>query len=467
MKHIKTILYISLLVLLAGCNGFLDVNSDPTKVSEADVNVNVLLPTVIEGTATATYAQGYYSARVTHHLDDIVGGYYERFTMEGAWSVIYLQNLSNIEVMIEKAMAESSPHYAGIAGVLKAYNLGLLTDGWENVPYSEALQGSNNVSPAYDSQESVYGEIQAILDQAILDLTAEENFRDPDNDDFVYGGDIQQWIRLAYSLKARYMIHLSNKPGMDWNAVLSLTDQGLQSNEEAFELKYTTEVANPWYSSTSRKILESIYTLTYGAYFVDNLNGTYWGQEDPRLTILVEKDDPESEGYHGLASYDPGAPAYNVLPTVNTFYMGTTSPVVMMSYAELKFIEAEASWKAGDTARAREAYEEAIRADMHYLGVNEEAISTFLDVPQVNMATLANIMTQKYIALVLNPEAWNDMRRYGFSDEVFKNFVVPDYNDRSEPAYRAEYPSSESSRNKDHYEANFRDFTERMWKDQD
>ena len=109
MKIIKTGLYIAVLLVLGSCNGFLDVNTDPTKVSEAEVNVDVLLPSIIDGTSTATYAQGFYAARVTHHLDDIVGGYYEKFTMDGAWSTIYLTNLNNIEVLIEKANEEGSP----------------------------------------------------------------------------------------------------------------------------------------------------------------------------------------------------------------------------------------------------------------------------------------------------------------------------------------------------------------------
>jgi hypothetical protein len=466
MKIIKTGLYIALFLVLGSCNGFLDVNTDPTKVSEAEVNVDVLLPSIIDGTSTATYAQGYYSARVTHHLDDIVGGYYEKFTMDGAWSTIYLTNLNNLEVLIEKAAEEGSPHYSGAAKVLKAYNLGLLTDAWEDVPYSEALQGSNNVAPAYDAQQEIYGEIQSLLDEALLDLASEENYRALGADDFIYGGDVDKWIRAAHSLKARYMLHLSNKASINWNNLLAEVDDGLVSNDDDFELNYTTEVANPWYSSTSRKILESIYTLTYGAYFVDNLNGNMWGVEDPRLGALVELEDPEDTEYHGLASYDPDAPTYNVLPTVNTFYMGTTSPVVMMSYAELKFIEAEAAMNAGDTDRAQSAYEAAIHADMSKLGVEESLVDEYLANSSAGNASMQNIMTQKQIALVLNPEAWNDMRRHDFSSDVFKDFIVPEWNGRTEAAQRAEYPSSEASRNKDNYEANLKDFTQKMWKDQ-
>ena len=466
MKLIKYSVFMALLLILAGCNDFLDVNTNPTKVSEGDVNVDVLLPTVITGSGSATFSEGYYASRVTHYMDNIQSGYYEKFTMSGAWSTIYLRNLNNIEVIIDKAKDEGSPYYVGIAKILKAYNLGLLTDAWENVPYSEALLGSNNVTPSYDKQEVLYKEIQKLLDEAISDLSVEENFRNPAADDFIYSGDMEKWLKLAHSLKARYMVHLSNKPDMDWNAVLSEVEKGFESNDDDFELIYNPDNANPWYSSVSKRILEAIYTLTYGAYFIDDLNGTNLGIIDPRLFVLVEKVPGDTtDGYHGLASYDPDAEPYNVLPTVNTYYMGASSPVVMMSYSELKFIEAEAALKVGDNARAQEAYEKGINANMNKLGVKDEDIVSYMTAPNISTVSLSNIMTQKYIALVLNPEAWNDMRRYDFDGSIFLNFVVPEYNGRTKPAQRAIYPDSEASRNKANYEANYKDFTEKMWKD--
>jgi len=462
MKILKYSIYLSLLFVLGGCSGFLDVNSDPTRVSEADINVDVLLPTVIEGTSGAHFSEGYYASKVTHQMDGITSGYYEKFTMSGAWSTIYLKNLNNLEVLIKKANEEESPYYAGAAKVLKALNLGLLTDGWENVPYTDALQGSNNVAPTYDNQEFIYSEIQSILDGAIVDLSAKENFRGIGKDDFSYGGNIEKWLKLAHSLKARYMVHLSNKSGMDWNAVLNEVALGLTSNDDDFQLKYTTDVANPWYSSVSKKITESIYTLTYGAYFIDNLSGTNYGVQDPRLLTLVNKTDT-TDGFHGMASYDEEATSYNVLPTVETFYMGAESPLIMMSYSELKFIEAEAALKAGDDARAQTAYEEAVAANMDKLGVT---MGSYLNDAGIGTVSLQNIMTQKYVTLIFNPEAWNDMRRYNFSGDVFKNFVVPEYNGRTEPGQRAVYPSTESSRNSANYTKNLKDFTVKMWKDQ-
>jgi hypothetical protein len=250
---------------------------------------------------------------------------------------------------------------------------------------------------------------------------------------------------------------------MDWNAVLNEVSLGFADNGDDFQLNYPADVGNPWYKSVSKKITESIYTLTYGAYFVDNLNGTNYGVQDPRLLTIVEKTDTTIEGYHGMTSYDEEATPYNVLPTINTFYFGAESPLIMMSYSELKFIEAEAALKAGDGVRAQTAYEGAVTANMDKLGAT---MGAYLTEAGIGTVSLQNIMTQKHIALLLNPEAWNDMRRYSFSSDVFKNFVVPEYNGRTVAGQRAIYPSTESSRNSENYTKNLKDFTEKMWKDQ-
>ncbi len=461
MKRIFNI--ISLLALLLGissCNGFLDVNTDPTRVSEDDVTLAALLPTVIERSFAAQYSSAVSASRATHQLDAIQGGYYTEFQMSGAWSTIYLRVLPNIATVIKKANAEGSIHYVGVAEVLKALNVGLLTDCWENAPYSEALKGSLSVTPAYDSQESLYAEIISLLDQAITDLSAEESFRTPGKDDLIYGGNMEQWIKLAHSLKARYMLHLlkKNNNGAD---ILNEVAAGMESNDDNFMLVYSGLISNPWYSAVAKKIGESIFTYTYGGHLIKTMNGEFHGILDPRLPLIADKD--TSANYVGLESYDQDAPGYTVLPTENTFYFAPDAPLVVMSYSELKFIQAEVMMAGGGDATA--AYMEGITANMDMLGVDPGDRDNYLADPAVSSVNLANIMKEKYIALLLNTEVWNDMRRYNFDSNIFKGFIIPDFEGRDKPGQRARYPESEKTRNKDNFELNVKDFTEPMWKD--
>ena len=67
-----------------------------------------------------------------------------------------------------------------------------------------------------------------------------------------------------------------------------------------------------------------------------------------------------------------------------------------MTYAENQLIIAEAAFRLGQTATALAAYN-AERADA--------------GVPTAGSVTLADIMTEKYIALFQNIEVWNDWKR--------------------------------------------------------
>ncbi len=461
MKLVRYCIFIFFSGFLLSCSDFLDVNTDPTRISEDDVTIEVLLPTILEATSANHYLIGATANRFTHHLDNFSGSYGDQISMSSAWSNIYLKALSNAPTIIAKADAEGSPHYSGIAKIIQAINYMLLTDTWENVPISEALQGSNNIIPAYDSQESVYQTALALLDQALTDLKQSESFRSPSSDDIIYGGDMTKWIKLAYSLKARYLLHLSNKS--DHSAeILDAVAQGFESNDDDFELVYNESFSNPWYFNIAKKLTEAIFTQTYGGHFIRTLNGSYYGVVDPRLEKIAETDTMGL--YIGLDSWKDDT-KYTVLPTEETYYMSPSAPLSMMSFAELKFIEAEVQLAQNPT-RAMVAYTEGIRAHMFKLGVGEEDVNLYLNDPSVSgQVDLEHVMKEKYIALVFNPESWNDMRRYQFDPAIFKGFEIPDWEGRTLPAQRAIYPPSERDRNAANAAANLKDQVSPMWKD--
>ncbi len=466
MKLLKYILIIAI-GTLASCNDFLDVNTNPSAANEDQISPQLLLPTAITGTANAQFSAAYTSSLVTHHLDNVQVGYYQEFSMAGAWSSAYLVALNNLQTIVKNAN-EKSPHYAGVAKILQAVNLGILTDSWENIPYEEALQGETNITPKFDSQEEVYAKILSLLDESIEDLNEPNSFSKPGKDDLIYGGDISKWIKLAHSLKARYMLHLSNKSGVDWNAILAEAELGFTSNEDDFQLPFplNKNKSNPWYTSVSKKIDENIFTKAPARYFIDVLNGNIFNVVDPRLPFIAELTDADATEYIGLASYEDVI-NYNCISNSKSWYMGIESPLLMMTFAELKFIEAEAALNT-DAGRAYDAYLAGIDANMSKLGVSDSLKTVYLDDEHVKLdgnTDLQHVMKEKYIALYLNPESWTDMRRYNFKSEVFKGFVEPDYNNRNKPIQRAMYPLSERDRNPDNTSKNRKDILEQMWRD--
>jgi hypothetical protein len=141
MKKIitKTIIGLTLIVGVIGCSdSYFDVNTPSGTVDVEQLRMNDLLAPIIHSTM-----EGQRSAELTF------GNYVQNFvgqggtasgetTVSGLWSQIYLYILPNIKIIKEKAAEKNATHFAAITDILTAINLGIATDTWNNIPYSEA-----------------------------------------------------------------------------------------------------------------------------------------------------------------------------------------------------------------------------------------------------------------------------------------------------------------------------------------
>jgi hypothetical protein len=145
-------------------------------------------------------------------------------------------------------------------------------------------------------------------------------------------------------------------------------------------------------------------------------------------------------------------------------------PSILMDYAEVQFIFAEAAQRGlltAGTGTAATYYYNGITASMEYYGISSAAIASYLAQPSVvyNAANgLQQIALQKWIALYAQgTEAWANQRRTGIpSLEVGPEAtlaIIPN---------RLEYPQSEQSLNLSNYNAAVasqgpNDKTTKMW----
>jgi hypothetical protein len=463
----RNILFLFVGLFFLGCSEYLDINEDPNRLR--DVQLSSLLPNVAERTSN-----NYYSASITTSQACYqIGSYFQHFqefTLAGTWSGTYLSGLKNGEDLVNRAEAENSPYYAGVGRVLMAVNLGLITDCWEDAPFSDALGGTANVTPVFDSQEQLYGSIMELLDQAIVDLQAETSVFSPGSDDLIYGGDIDKWLRAAHAFKARYALHTLNKASTSASDVLSAVDQAFTSNDDDFQLVYNAIRRNPYHTDIALGNNTGNFTVTHSNYFIDLLKEGFTDTLDPRLPLLA--DPGLSSEFVGITDYDDAADPNTVDFSESTWHSTEQAPVVMCSYSELKFIEAEAAMDS-DPGRAYGAYLEGIRANMEKVGVAEADIAAYLADPNIAVGagnlTMGLILRQKYVTLFLNPEAWVDMRRVDFNNSAASGYAglfIPTGGQFVDPAQRAEYPIEEVSRNGAEVSKVAKDFNEPMWRDQ-
>lgn len=455
--------------LTTGCKKFIDVNNDPnnpTSVQEALIlsPVELNLSTVLTG-GSYYNSTGFAAILANHYMQNIAlnqpvpnEGTYRLFNvnLDDSWKSIYVVGLNNLKALHDKAVTNGNYNYAGIANILSAFCLGIATDYWGDIPYSEAFNGSSKLKPVYDSQETIYRSIQQLLDDGIADINRNAALK-PGEDDYYYGGDMDQWKRLAYTLKARYYMHLTKAPGYTaaGQATLALAalQNGLQGNNDDMKMSYPGSAGfeNPCYLN-----FLSVSTIVLSAACVDTLVT----RNDPRLPKLIAK--AKSTGLYngrpiGAINISGSLDVYS-LPGVAVGAAG--SPVYVFNYSEALFLKAEATLILSGAAAAEPIYQDAIRSHMTKLGISTGDINNYL----ANRGTLTTanalqrIMEEKKIANFLSIENFNDWRRTGFP------LLTKVPNALSEIPRRLLYPQVELTSNPQAVQT--AKLTDRVWWDQ-
>ncbi|WP_207531743.1 SusD/RagB family nutrient-binding outer membrane lipoprotein [Desertivirga arenae] len=416
MKKLTLYMLLFAVVVLGSCKETLDINDNPN--APIDVQESLLLPPIELNIADQVYG-GSASIILQYWLQEVAANQpnpgfwnYQMFNrdVDGDWYNYYVNILKNAKLMNEKAEASGNSNYAAIAKILSAYTLGCATDLWGDIPYSEAFRSADNFKPAYDKQEDIYKTLQSLLDNAISDIN--KNFpTKPAGNDYFYNGDMAKWLRLAYTLKARFYIHLTKAPGYNAQTqsdlALAALANGMQSNNDDLKFQFTG-------AAGAENILFTVFnpvsTIVLNETYVEGFKT----RNDPRLSKLVQP--AEGTGlYKGRRiGTAPGTLSEYSYPT--EFYAGVGSASYLVNYTEALFIKAEATfWKSGAVA-AQPIYQDAIRQHMLKVGVPETQILAYLLARGTLTETngLQRIIEEKSISNFFNLENYNDWRRTGF-----------------------------------------------------
>lgn len=486
-KYLLTILLTTF--ALSSCESYLgnDTNVSPNFVGKEAITLDALLSTVIFHTSNNHYLIGINACRIPQQIAAYQEeGFDSHFStsMSSAWTGIHLNALTNLFELEKVARTEDANHYLGITQILQAINIGLMTDIWENVPYSEAYLGEADFTPVYDSQQSLYAELNTLLDAGITNLTtANASVFSPETDDLAFGGDVSKWIKTAYALKARYALHLTGQGASSAAAAaLSALANGMTNNDDDLQLTYNSVNLNPYHTSVALANNTGNFSIMVSEQMVEAMNGTTYGVFDPRLPILSDNGIEADEvtyvgGINGSGGLSTSGAGVNANFGVTSFYSSPVSAIYMITYAEQKFIEAEAEFisaggtttSVGSSTAAYDAYIEGITAHLSKLDADSAYLADANVAVTPTGLTLALIMNEKMRATFLNPEAWVDLRRYNHDPNVFTNLSLPENHDADLAGawiQRAEFPVDEFNRNEDNARAAEKDNDVRMWRDQ-
>jgi len=417
MRTIKFPIIGFLLILAStGCKKYLDINtsnSSPTTVPESLMlgPVEASVSSLIAGGGTSMYINA-WTQNVSQNQETPNYDVYQvnSGNFSGFWTDFYATTMINTYLLKQQALADKNYEYAGIAQVLMAYTLGNATDLWGDIPYSQAFQGNANLTPKYDSQDTIYLDLQSMLDSAIQNLQNTTTGLVPGTDDYFYAGASAQWIKAAYSLKARFYMHLTKAPGYTASAQAALALTALQNAMQSNSDDMAFSAQNPLYQNYSTA---STSTVVLSANFVDSLVN----RNDPRLALMVAPA-PNTGLDSGRQMGASGVLTLLDFSNPGPFYGSANSSGYVLNYTEALFLKAEALLIQSGPAAATPAYRLGITAHMQKLGLDTTSAACQAYLAQRGTLTAANayewLMEEKANANYFSMEDYVDYRRTGY-----------------------------------------------------
>lgn len=483
--------------LTASCQDFLDVNTNPN--APETVAANLYLSPMLHWMVTGQHWDGRCTAQFTQQLSQAVpstiwsqyalmGPNYNTDNCGQQWRDTYWSLGQNLIDMMRIAGDEERWDILGAGYVMKAWGWQAITDLHGEIIVSEAFD-QTKFDFGYDDQEFVYGEIQRLLDSAIVHLSRSDGAVDATymgRGDKMYNGDRVKWLKFAHGLYALNLSHYSNKASYDPAAVLAHVDQSFTSNADDAVWSFpNTQNDDRNFLGPSRN---NFGNFRQTQFVVGLMDGTAFGVQDPRMTRMLA---PSPDGvYRGIepdianplnaftTTQRPNNPyGYAAAPPAGSpgiYVFADKARMPAMTYAQLQFVKAEAAYHLGDKALALAAYREGISAHIDFVNqrnaedgqrpsqITAAEKAAFLANPAIvptdpNALTLQMIMSQKYIAQWAwgFNELWMDMRRYHYTDldpvtgeAIYPGFELPQplhsFNEgnpvyRLRPRYNSEY----------------------------
>ena len=393
-------------------------------------------------------AQDTYTKESRFLYRDYAGDYLWRYPYQVAGGYKDIIDL-NTDPKTKELMATygKSENQIAAARIMLAYTFALLVETFGDVPYYsygspnperfQALQLEKYISPVYATQKEIYTDLLKELKEAAAQIVSDSYvFKEGD---YIFETP-DKMRRFANSLRLRLAIRLKDVSDTELRTLaqqsideLKAGTSVMQSEADTVELQFDSDDTNP--------------APIYKEYFVSNR--VDYSPSNSFVQLLKGQRgnfgvDPRLQKYFapkGLTKYQARDGRYTESDNLND-YIGMPYGLdesmadfqfksgvavsffssrilqpnyaeVFMEYSEVCFLLSEANgWD-------NTWYKKGVEASMKKWGVADTKITNFLNtIPAANQE---NVLTQKYIALYMNPnEAWAEYRRTGYPHTLIK-----------------------------------------------
>ena len=451
-NKMKTLLYIGLLAsfFFVGCtDDFEEINTDPLVLTELDASLigNLYARAQYQGfdidyhqTSQNLFADHYcqYYANTQNAFPSdryvLVGGW-----LNGAWRGFYGTIPNNLSVVLDATNPAENPGFETLHALAQIWQVIVYerkTNYWGPIPYFNVNNGEASVP--YDSERDIYLSFFATLDDALATLNANSGGNAFGAHDQIYGGDIDQWIRFANTLRLRLAMRISYvEPAIAQQEAEKAVAAGVMT-DNSHDANFQTTANSihgmnrytPWNEFRMSSTMESVLR----------------GYDDPRMPHFFRPAVTDGQ-FRGLRNgYEivdlQGNPALDVnnLSAIGPRWAdvadAVSNPYEIMQAAEAYFLRAEGAlngWNMGGTAE--EFYNMGIEKSMIHWGITDAgAIAAYQQSNNTPVSThdaptpvatvpvkfdqanaLEQIHTQKWLGLFPDGwEAWAEQRRTGF-----------------------------------------------------
>jgi hypothetical protein len=456
-----------MVAFLTSCSDLTDLNIDkknPTSVSGESLFVSAQKNMVDQITATnINYSAFRFFAQYwteTTYTEEANYDLTTRNCPQQHWDELFRRSLANfkeaakviaVEVTFTDEEAKMKVNKLASIEVLSVYCYSVLVETFGNIPYSQALD-VNILNPAYDDGLTVYRDLIARLNVAIglMDPTVGGFTEDQDN---IYQGDTEKWLKFANSLRLRMGLILSDvtsEAALAKTTIEASAAGAILDNADNATMEYLSAIpnTNPLYAdqvASNRQDFLAANTL------VDAMNAL----SDPRLEYYFAPNIKDSTGtviYVG-APYGH-ASSYASFSHVNDDMRLPNAKGTIMSASETEFLLAEAVEKGFSVGGSAEShYTAGIEMSMAEWGVDQADADAYLGRSEVAYGSAAGtwqekVGTQAWFALYNRGfEAWTSWRKLDFPALMAPTTALEDF------PVRYSYPVNEQTVNPANYKA--------------
>jgi hypothetical protein len=459
MKNIfKIFIVIGTVFLLSNCtDDFNDINTKPDSFTVEEVSAKYFVTTP-QYRLFAPDRYPYWRAHIIHmdrysgHIcfgmnqswwSDELGYSYNSAYTDAAWDWLagYIGGLDNFMKMTDVGGEFENQYMFAMGQIMKGMYYQMYTDVFGMIPYTEATNPDITL-PKFDEQSAIYKGIIDELDAAMATIgdktSTGASVDDVGNNDIYCQGDLQQWKRMANTLKLRIAMRAYGAPGADFamsaitsalnaplldgaadNVMMEKDEQISQWGSACYgDVWYNFGAGSDWtisktmidalrnnndprlskYAKPAKGGTEVIQKPTEGAEVekfdkrVDFITGVL---DDAGVTYTktvindgdVEISMPENMYYVGQPTRINGKTSsftkYSFFSTpaeeiINKKNNGAIRAELIMSSAEANFLQAQAAVMGVGSGSAQDLYQEGIRMAMKLWGVGDGDIDTYL-----------------------------------------------------------------------------------------